>query len=255
VADVQQMLNALNSPVRREILALVWDDELPAGAIAAEFALSPPTISQHLGVLRDAGLVTMTADGTFRRYRAVRSAVERLQRALPGAAAKWTPADDIPEVELASASVRTVVIAQTELDVDIEQAFVAFTDADVYSRWLGVPVELENNAFSCTLEWGTRVRGRYEHVCPPDLIAIRWDFEDDNVPLPGAELPAYIRFARSDDGCRVEVQQLVDDDRQAHFMDIAWRLVLGRLKNGIATAFDERSQTPRPQRAKRKRSA
>ena len=72
MTDVQRVLAALASPVRREILWRIWDDELPAGAIAAAFEVSAPTISEHLAVLRDAELVTMTVDGSFRRYRARR---------------------------------------------------------------------------------------------------------------------------------------------------------------------------------------
>ena len=64
MTDVQRVLAALASPVRREILWRIWDDELPAGAIAAAFEVSAPTISEHLAVLRDAELVTMTVDGT-----------------------------------------------------------------------------------------------------------------------------------------------------------------------------------------------
>jgi len=56
--DIQKVLSALASPVRREILALIWDRDLPAGEIAAAFEVTAPTISQHLGVLREAGLVT-----------------------------------------------------------------------------------------------------------------------------------------------------------------------------------------------------
>jgi DNA-binding transcriptional ArsR family regulator len=72
MADVQRVLAALSSPVRREILALIWDRELPAGEIAAAFDVTPLTVSQHLAVLRDAGLVTMTAQA-FRRYRGGRT--------------------------------------------------------------------------------------------------------------------------------------------------------------------------------------
>jgi DNA-binding transcriptional ArsR family regulator len=83
MADVQPLLSALGSPVRREILSLIWDRDLPAGEIAAAFRLSAPTISQHLAVLRDAGLVTMAADGNFRRYRARREALADLRTMLP----------------------------------------------------------------------------------------------------------------------------------------------------------------------------
>ena len=63
-------LQALADPRRREILALVRDRELPAGEIAARFDVSRPAISQHLGVLRAAGLVSERRDGTRRLYRA-----------------------------------------------------------------------------------------------------------------------------------------------------------------------------------------
>ena len=56
--DIQRVIVALGSPVRREILGLIWERELPAGEIAAAFAVTKPTISQHLAVLREAGLVT-----------------------------------------------------------------------------------------------------------------------------------------------------------------------------------------------------
>ena len=63
-------LRALADPRRREILALVRDRELAAGEIASRFEVTRPAISQHLGVLRAAGLVTERRAGTNRFYRA-----------------------------------------------------------------------------------------------------------------------------------------------------------------------------------------
>jgi len=62
-------VHAIAEPRRREILALLADGELPAGAIAARFDVTRPAISQHLAVLRTAGLVTERRDGTRRFYR------------------------------------------------------------------------------------------------------------------------------------------------------------------------------------------
>ncbi|HTD49244.1 MAG TPA: metalloregulator ArsR/SmtB family transcription factor, partial [Acidimicrobiia bacterium] len=101
MADVQRTLSALSSPVRREILALIWDRDLPAGEIAAASRVIAPTISQHLAVLRDAGLVTMQAHGNFRRYRARRDVLRGLHANLWVNTSKWTPADDLPETNLA----------------------------------------------------------------------------------------------------------------------------------------------------------
>lgn len=64
-------LKAIAEPRRRAILRLVWSQELAAAAIADEFRdVSRPAISQHLAVLKDAGLVTERRAGTRRLYRA-----------------------------------------------------------------------------------------------------------------------------------------------------------------------------------------
>lgn len=72
-------LLALSSPIRREIVRLVWSDERPAGDIAKAFAVSWPAISQNLRVLKDAGLVTERRSGTRRLYRADRAALKPLE--------------------------------------------------------------------------------------------------------------------------------------------------------------------------------
>ena len=63
-------IRAIAEPRRREILRLVWDAERPAGEIAAHFDVSRPAISQHLRVLKDAGLLQERRVGTRRLYRA-----------------------------------------------------------------------------------------------------------------------------------------------------------------------------------------
>jgi DNA-binding transcriptional ArsR family regulator len=65
------LLNALADPRRRAILRLVRDIERPSGEIAAHFPeVTGPAISQHLRVLREAGLVAERRYGTRRLYRA-----------------------------------------------------------------------------------------------------------------------------------------------------------------------------------------
>lgn len=64
------MLKAIAAPRRRQILWLVREDELTAGAIAAQFDVTRPAVSQHLSVLKEAGLVSERRNGTKRLYRA-----------------------------------------------------------------------------------------------------------------------------------------------------------------------------------------
>jgi DNA-binding transcriptional ArsR family regulator len=59
---------ALASPVRREILNLLLVGPQPVNAIAARFDMRRPSVSEHLRVLRDAGLVSEQRDGRHRYY-------------------------------------------------------------------------------------------------------------------------------------------------------------------------------------------
>jgi DNA-binding transcriptional ArsR family regulator len=76
---------ALAEPRRREILRLVWSEELPAAQIAARFDdVTRSAVSQHLGVLREAELVIERRDGTRRLYRANHAEMDRIRQFLDG---------------------------------------------------------------------------------------------------------------------------------------------------------------------------
>lgn len=248
------MLDALSSPIRREILWLVRDHELPAGEIAAAFHVSASTISEHLAVLRAVGLVQMRVDGSFRRYRADPTMLSALRPdTLLGAPTKWEPADDLPERSLANPRHGLGLTVEIVVDEDCAAAFRGFVDPEIFGRWLGVPVTLSDGRFATQLEWGVTVRGTYEVVVPPSLLMLRWDFEDDAVPVPGSELVTYVRFEPADSGCRVIVDQLAADAEQAEFLDNAWSMVLGRMRAGLTDALQpERSTRRRAPRPKRK---
>jgi DNA-binding transcriptional ArsR family regulator len=66
---VEAALKAIAAPRRRQILALVRDGELSAGEIASHFDVTRPAVSQHLNVLKEAGLVSERRNGTRRLYR------------------------------------------------------------------------------------------------------------------------------------------------------------------------------------------
>lgn len=106
-------------PRRREILRLVWSEELPAARIAAHFDdVTRSAVSQHLGVLRDADLV-VERDGTRRMYRVNQDEMARLRNFLddywagslgrfrdlaeaavpPGRSTDAVPADAVPADE------------------------------------------------------------------------------------------------------------------------------------------------------------
>jgi DNA-binding transcriptional ArsR family regulator len=84
-------LRVVGEPTRREILRLVWEDELSAGEIAERFDVTFGAVSQHLGVLRQAGFVTIRVAGNKRFYRADRAAIGPLALALE---AMWSASLD-----------------------------------------------------------------------------------------------------------------------------------------------------------------
>ena len=77
------VFRALAEPRRREILKLIWAEELPAAQIAARFEeVTRSAVSQHLGVLRGANLVIERRDGTRRLYRANHAEMDHLRQFL-----------------------------------------------------------------------------------------------------------------------------------------------------------------------------
>lgn len=63
-------LQLVAEPRRQAILRHVWRDELPVGELVDRLDLSYAGVSQHLGLLRDAGFVTVRREGKRRFYRA-----------------------------------------------------------------------------------------------------------------------------------------------------------------------------------------
>jgi DNA-binding transcriptional ArsR family regulator len=67
---MEAVARAIAQPRRRAILRLVRERELSAGEIASHFDVTRPAVSQHLSVLREAGLLAERRDGTRRLYQA-----------------------------------------------------------------------------------------------------------------------------------------------------------------------------------------
>jgi DNA-binding transcriptional ArsR family regulator len=79
---VERALRAIANPRRRAMLDLVWDRERGASEIAELSGLTKPAASQHLKVLRDAGLVTVRVAGNQRLYRSDQVRLDELRAAL-----------------------------------------------------------------------------------------------------------------------------------------------------------------------------
>lgn len=78
---MQEVLTALAEPRRQEIMELLADSEMAAGEVASHFSgISRPAISQHLQVLKAAGLVSERRLGTKRIYQARPEGLSELRK-------------------------------------------------------------------------------------------------------------------------------------------------------------------------------
>ena len=75
---------AIADPIRRRVLELVRDREVPAGELADHFDVSRPAVSRHLRVLREAGLVRERREGRLRLYRVDPAPLDELRTWIEG---------------------------------------------------------------------------------------------------------------------------------------------------------------------------
>lgn len=102
IVRMDAVAQALSDPIRRDVLLMLRRGPMTAGAIAAEFTVSRPAVSRHLKVLREAELVSDTADGREREYRLQLEALVELElylKQLRGAGA-WQRRFDALELEV-----------------------------------------------------------------------------------------------------------------------------------------------------------
>ena len=79
MANSDLTLEALADPTRRAILERLLSGPLPVKEIATQLPVTRPAVSQHLGVLKRAGLVSVEQQGTFRVYRLEAGGLEALR--------------------------------------------------------------------------------------------------------------------------------------------------------------------------------
>lgn len=236
MATSEHILDVLGSPIRREILWLTWHDELSAGEIAEQFEVSGPTISQHLRVLREAGLVAQTVDGNFRRYRAVH---ERLLHVEPylrrDEVERWVLSESLDPVGPEVTS-ETTHLARVRVGLPIEPA-LAFTmcvAAEHLDQWCGENSRSDPRAggrFQFDL-MGRTCRGVFWRFHPPSILINHWGFsEAGQVPAPHDLFESTFTFSSTDTGTDLVVQQPTSTAEEAEFMAMAWADRLSKLQD------------------------
>jgi DNA-binding transcriptional ArsR family regulator len=107
-----QSLLALADPTRRRIVELLAQRDRTAGELVEEFDVSAPAISQHLNVLREAGLVTTRAEGQSRIQSLNPAGLDELDAWLDRTRAFWSRRLDALERELRAENERAAKAAK-----------------------------------------------------------------------------------------------------------------------------------------------
>lgn len=79
---MEELLSVVAAPNRRKILQMIWNEEMSAGEIASRFDVTFGAVSQHLGVLKEAGVVDVRRDGNRRIYKADKAALGAMRPVL-----------------------------------------------------------------------------------------------------------------------------------------------------------------------------
>ena len=78
IHTLNSLFKALNDPTRREILEMLKESDMTAGEIAERFNMTKPSISHHLDLLKQAGLVIHIRNGQFINYSLNASVLDEL---------------------------------------------------------------------------------------------------------------------------------------------------------------------------------
>ena len=178
----------LSEPNRRRLLELLSSGEQPVGRLASEFGVTRSAVSQHLGVLSNAGLVLARQQGRFRYYRLDPEGMAALRDALEKF---WTH-----ELEQLAAARRpergdNAMTAETSVLVplDPDETFALLTEPERLRRWQAVTARVELRAggeYRWTIIPGHTASGTITEVEPGRRLVFTWGWEDSEDLPPGA---------------------------------------------------------------------
>ncbi len=178
----------LSEPNRRRLLELLLAGEQPVSQLAAQFGVTRSAISQHLGVLSNAGLVQARQEGRFRYYRLNPDGMAALRDALD---VFWT--HELAQLAAArppEKGDRTMTAEKSVLvPLDPDETFALLTEPERLRRWQAVTARVELRAggqYRWTINPGHTASGTITEVEPGKRIVFTWGWEDSEDLPPGA---------------------------------------------------------------------
>jgi uncharacterized protein YndB with AHSA1/START domain/DNA-binding transcriptional ArsR family regulator len=196
-----ELLSAVLEPRRRAILRLLAAEPLPVGRLAERFDVTRPAISQHLAVLRAAGLVEARTESGRSVHHVRSDGVAAATHALSALAAELPGGETLPGAAPApDLAVALVAPAPPE------RLFELVTTPSGLARWLGrATVDLRPGGRYRIDLGGDAAAGTYRVVEPPRRVVFGWGQEGG--PLAPDSSTVEIRLAPAPAGTHVALEQ------------------------------------------------
>ena len=181
------LVAVFSEPNRRRLLELLLAGERPVNELAAQFGVTRSAISQHLGVLSDAGLVQARQQGRFRYYRLKPEGMAAFRDALD---VYWThELDQLATARLPEKGDHNMTVEQAVLvPLGPAETFALLTEPERLRRWQAVTARVELRAggqYRWTINPGHTASGTITEVEPGKRIAFTWGWEDSEDLPPG----------------------------------------------------------------------
>jgi uncharacterized protein (TIGR03086 family) len=213
---------------------LLSSGEQTVTQLAAQFGVTRPAISQHLGVLADAGLVVARQEGRFRYYRLDQAGMASLREALD---MFWT--HELEQLSAARSPIEGVtVMAAHSIVVPLgpDETFALLTEPERLRRWQAVTARIDLRAggdYRFTIVPGHSAAGTITEVEPGKRLVYTWGWEDDESLLPG-ESTVTITLEPTNGGTIVSLEHdgLTTEQAASHLE--GWKHYLARLSVAAA---------------------
>ena len=205
---MEAALKAIAAPHRRQILALVRDGELSAGEIAGHFDVTRPAVSQHLTVLKEAGLVDERRNGTRRLYRARPEGLEPIREFLEQFWDERLEAlkrgQNSRKGRRMEASTETAVRREIQIAARPETVWEFLVQPEKATRWMGQAVQLDprpGGEYRVEVLSGNVAHGEFLEVDPPHRLVWTWGWTDESMsPVPVGSTRIEVELEPDGDG-------------------------------------------------------
>ncbi len=247
---MRDLVAVIAEPNRRRLLELLLGGEQSVSGLAAHFDSTRSAISQHLGVLADAGLIEARKEGRYRYYRLRPAGMADLRGSLDSF---WT--QELAELAVARPPDKGETPMPLEKSVVVplgaDETFALLTQPDRLRRWFTVTARIDLRAggdYRWTVDPGHTAAGTVVEVEPGRRLVLTWGWEGSDDLPPGASTLT-VTLEPADGGTRVLLSHDGLTEEQAASHGEGWSHFLGRLETAARTGdagADEWAATPDP---------